>query len=579
MKIKTKLTFGVGLLFLMIIALATISGWYVNELKKDTNNILVANYNTIQYSRSMLLALEDIELDNEALDVFQKYLDKQQLNMTEIGEVEATNLILKHFELLKTAGLKDTKLVSSIRKDITELMRLNMEAIERKSHIADDTAQHAIVIISFAGTLCFLVAFVLLINLPSNIANPIEELTRSIKEIAGQNYKKRVHFESHNEFGALARSFNTMAEKLEEYSESKLDKILKGKKRIETLIDSMHDAVIGIDETNKILFINDEALKITGLDGQQILGRQIQDIAVTNDLIRDIVRKTIESNSDIGSEEPMKIYANGKESYFERESIDINIVPTGEESSQFIGQVIMLRNITPFKELDMAKTNFIGTVSHEFKTPIASIKMGVQLLENKQVGILNEEQEELINGIKDDVDRLLRITGELISITQLESGTVKVVKTKVPILSIVDYAINANKVLAEQKKIRLKVLVQEGLGTVLADSEKTAWVLTNLVSNAVRYSYENSIVNIEVSLIDNKVKFSVKDIGEGIQDTYLEKIFERYFRIPGTKKEGTGLGLSISKDYIEAQGGTIWVESDYGSGSTFCFMLDLNRND
>ena len=185
----------------------------------------------------------------------------------------------------------------------------------------------------------------------------------------------------------------------------------------------------------------------------------------------------------------------------------------------------------------------------------------------------------MINGIKDGVDRLLRITGELISITQLESGTVKVLKTKVPILSIVDYAINANKVIAEQKKIRLKVLVQEGLGTVLADSEKTAWVLTNLVSNAVRYSYENSIVNIEVSLIENKVKFSVKDIGEGIQDTYLEKIFERYFRIPGTKKEGTGLGLSISKDYIEAQGGTIWVESDYGAGSTFCFMLDLNRND
>lgn len=579
MKIKTKLTFGVGLLFLMIIALAAISGWYVNELKKDTNNILVANYNTIQYSRSMLLALEDIESDNEALDIFQKYLDKQQLNMTEIGEVEATNLILKHFERLKTAGLKDTKLVSSIRKDITELMRLNMEAIERKSHIADDTAQHAIVIISFAGTLCFLVAFVLLINLPSNIANPIEELTRSIKEIAGQNYKKRVHFESHNEFGGLAKSFNTMAEKLEEYSESKLDKILKGKKRIETLIDSMHDAVIGIDETNKILFINDEALKITGLDRQQILGRQIQDIAVTNDLIRDIVRKTIESNSDKELEEPMKIYANGKESYFERESIDINIVPTGEESSQFIGQVIMLRNITPFKELDMAKTNFIGTVSHEFKTPIASIKMGVQLLENKQVGILNEEQEELINGIKDDVDRLLRITGELISITQLESGTVKVVKTKVPIFSIVDYAINANKVIAEQKKIRLQVLVQEGLGTVLADSEKTAWVLTNLVSNAVRYSYENSVVNIEVSLKENQVKFSVKDVGEGIQDEYLEKIFERYFRIPGTKKEGTGLGLSISKDYIEAQGGTIWVESDYGAGSTFCFTLGLGRGD
>lgn len=140
-----------------------------------------------------------------------------------------------------------------------------MEAINRKSDIADDTAQKAIVIISVTGSLCFLIAFILLVNLPSNIANPIKELTDSIKEIAGQNYKKRVHFESHNEFGDLAKSFNTMAEKLEEYSESKLDKILKGKKRIETLIDNLHDPVIGIDENKKVLFANEEALNICGL--------------------------------------------------------------------------------------------------------------------------------------------------------------------------------------------------------------------------------------------------------------------------------------------------------------------------
>ena len=254
MKIKAKLTFGVGLLFILIFALAAISGWYIHQLKRDTNNILVANYNTLQYSRNMLLAIEEMNTDSTAIVDFQKNLELQQKNVTEIGEIEATNQINKHFSSLKIEP-KNTALTSSIRKDITEIMRLNMEAINQKSMIADETAQKAILMISVTGTLCFSIAFILLVNLPSNIANPIKELTESIKEIASQNYKKRVHFTSHNEFGELAKSFNTMAEKIEEYSESKLDKIIKGKKRIETLIDNLHDPVIGIDENKKVLFV------------------------------------------------------------------------------------------------------------------------------------------------------------------------------------------------------------------------------------------------------------------------------------------------------------------------------------
>lgn len=132
-------------------------------------------------------------------------------------------------------------------------MQLNMSAIEHKSSIADSTAKSAIMAISVTGMLCFLIAFILLVNLPSNIANPIQILTGSIKQIANQNYRERVHFESRSEFGDLAMSFNIMAEKLQEYSESKLDKIIRGKRRIETLIDNMHDPVIGIDENKKVL--------------------------------------------------------------------------------------------------------------------------------------------------------------------------------------------------------------------------------------------------------------------------------------------------------------------------------------
>lgn len=574
MRIKAKLTFGVGLLFLLILALAAISGWYVNQLKKDTNNILVANYNTLQYSRNMLLALEDLASDHSAIDAFQENLDLQRGNVTELGELKATNLIVNHFNELQRQPA-DSALISSIRKDISEVMRLNMEAINRKSDVADETALKAIIIISLTGAFCFLIAFILLINLPSNISNPIKEMTESIKEIAAQNYHKRVHFESHNEFGDLAKSFNTMAEKLEEYAESKLDKILKGKKRIETLIDNLHDPVIGIDETKKVLFANEKALQISGLRKQDLIGKKIQDAAVNNDLIRNIIKDIFLPKAESSTTEQLKIYADGKESYFEKEVVDINIVPTGEEDSEFIGQVILLRNITPFKEQDLAKTNFMGTVSHEFKTPISSIQMGLQLLENQLVGNLNEDQKELVRGIKEDTIRLLKITGELLNITQVESGSIQINLQPSEVNPIIDYAVSANKSAADHKNIHIET--DNAISVIAADSEKTAWVLTNLISNAIRYSYENSTIYIKTEEENNQIKFSVTDTGQGVQPQYLTKIFERYFRIPGTKKEGTGLGLSISKEFIEAQGGKIWVESEYGAGSTFYFTLNMNQ--
>lgn len=325
MKIKTKLNIGVGLLFMMILVLSVLSGWYINQLKKDTNNILKANYNTLQYSRNMLLALEEINSDPLAFSVFEKHLKQQQKNVTEPGEREATDNVAVHFEALKKDAA-NLGLQTSIRKDLAELMQINMSAIEHKSTVADSTAKNAIIVISSVGMVCFIIAFILMVNLPSNIADPIKSLTESIKQIANQNYKERVHFESRSEFGDLANSFNTMAEKLQEYSESRLDKIIRGKKRIETLIDNMHDPIIGIDEDRKVLFVNDEALKITGLKKENFVGKLIQDVAVANDLVRDIIKDVIVSEKSNLEKESMKIYADGKESYFEKEIVATSIL-------------------------------------------------------------------------------------------------------------------------------------------------------------------------------------------------------------------------------------------------------------
>lgn len=566
---------GVGSLFAMILLMTILSAFFVNRLSADTKNILVANYNTVDYCRQMILTLnEDISKPvNE--NKFRQSLAKQKINVTEEGENALTSKLEMDFNHLMSSP-RDSVARQTLIKDIASIMLLNMQAIQKKSALAKDTASTSVFWITLIGTICFIIALTIWFNLPGNIANPIRQLTESIKEIAGQNYSQRIHFEKHNEFGELAAAFNTMAEKLEEYKASNVAKLMMEKMRIEALINNMKDPVIGLDAEKRILFMNNIALQITGLKKDDAIGRTVQDIAVQNDLVRILIKELFMDGGQAPEikKQPMKIYANGKESYFEKEIVPINITPAGEEAERHIGNVIVLQNITPYKELDFAKTHFIATVSHELKTPISSIKMGLQLLENKSVGDLNEEQKKLVDGIHEDISRLLKITGELLNMTQLESGSIQLNVTSVKVEAIVDYAIKANRAAADQKQIKLEVKVEDHLPDVLADAEKTSWVLNNLLSNAIRYSYEEASVIIEVVKAGTRVKFSVIDSGSGIAPEYVDRIFDKYFRIPGSQKEGTGLGLSISKEFIEAEGGKIFVDSDYGLGSKFSFFLN-----
>ena len=573
MKIKTKLTLGVGLLFFLIVLLVALGVKQIHSLADDTENILTANYNSMDYSRNMLKELDKIETEQQSPTQFLEYLKLQNRNITEIGEKELTGNLTEDVMLFQKNPANPKNSIQ-IRKDLNDIMKLNMDAINRKSIVASKTADSGIFWISITGTLCFVIAFTLLINLPGNIANPIKALTESIRQIAAKNYSQRVHFEGNDEFGDLATSFNTMAEKLQEYSNSNLEKLMMEKKRIETLINNLHDPVIGLDAQHTILFANEEALKISGLQAEAVIGKSAQEIAVSNDLIR-MLLQYISEDSTLKNKEPLKIYADRKESYFEKQLVPILITPTGETEKKAVGAFIILRNITAYKELDTAKTNFIAMVSHEFKTPIASMKMSLQLLENESIGMLNEEQKQLVCGIKDDIKRLLRTTGELLNITQVETGNTQLKIENCTIYTIVENAVEATHLLATQKAISLEVVVPENLPEIHADLEKTTWIVSNLISNAIRYSYENSSILVKAVLQNDTVQISVQDNGMGIAPQYKNKIFDKYFRVPGSEKEGTGLGLAISKEFIEAQGGSIMVASELGLGSTFIITLKV----
>ena len=203
--------------------------------------------------------------------------------------------------------------------------------------------------------------------------------------------------------------------------------------------------------------------------------------------------------------------------------------------------------------------------------------MSQQLLADNRVGGLNPEQKELSDSIRENGERLLSITGELLNMTQVESGALQLKPHITKPIELIDYAIKANQVQADKFHINIEVdYPKEKISKLYVDSEKIAWVLTNLLSNAIRYSSENGHVIIGALQQDeHHVVMYVQDFGRGIDPRYHDSIFERYFRVPGTKIQGSGLGLSISRDFVEAHNGTLTVESELGKGSKFVVTLPV----
>ncbi len=567
MSIKNKLRAGISFLFLLALLCSGLAIYYLQQLSNDSSAILKDNYRTLIYTKniSRLLDATDNQYPNRLKDI-QTNITAQARNVTERGERALTDSLQSLFLKYKAALSSPAQLSSvslGIRNVISDINTLNMNAIQLKDAKASHTAKSALILIALISTFCFLVGFSFMLNFPGYIATPIRELTQSMLAIANKNYNKRLVFKSNDEYGELADAFNQMAKKLSEYESSSLADVLFEKKRIETIINAMHDALLGVDDKQSIIFVNEIACNLLGVPEDKLIGAFAPHIAEENDLLRNIL---------VTDNRKIKIFADGQESYFTKETLEVT------NEAQFLGKVIILKNITEFQQLDEAKTNFIATISHELKTPISSIKMSLKLLEDTRIGEVNAEQRSLLENINDDTQRLLHITGELLDMGQLETGQIQLNFGSTHPKNIVDYAVKAVKFIADQRHVAINIHCDDSLPNVRADLDKSTWVLINLLSNAIKYSRENSEVSLAVKKAKgDTIEFTVRDHGQGIEQKYLARIFDRYFKIPGATAEqsGTGLGLAIAKDFIEAQAGKITVESEIGDGSRFSFILPI----
>lgn len=474
-------------------------------------------------------------------------------------------------KLLLGIGIMAGMIILLVILSIVNLQILT--ATDPNSPAALPGLERALTWISVTGGVCILTGLLLLFWLPRSINRPINELTQGILEIANHNYEKRLMMANNEEFREVANSFNRMAERLAEYRASTLADILSAKQFLEAIVNSIHEPIIGLNKELEILFINNEALNVLNMKREDVIRNSAEELSLKNDLLRRLIRELVTPNE---KKEPLKIYADNKESYFQASYIPINNLLPDPDDSQKLGDVILLKNITEFKELDSAKTTFISTISHELKTPISAIMMSLQLLEDSRIGALNDEQQQLSKSIKENSERLLNITGELLNMTQVEAGKLQLMPKITKPIELIEYAIKANQVQADKFNIQIEVeYPKTKIAKLFVDSEKIAWVLTNLLSNAIRYSKENGRVIIGAKQNGDVIELFVQDFGKGIDPRYHNSIFDRYFRVPGAKVQGSGLGLSISKDFVEAQNGKLTVESELGKGSKFIIFFKV----
>ena len=582
MKIKTKLRLGFGFLFVVILIFGGMSMYFMDRISESAKVVLKDNYKSLKFSGKMRSILEDHSLPLSATvdKKFALQLSLEANNVTEPGEGKAVEMLKNAYLKLSSPTSSATDLqmaLGNARQLLRSIDELNMTAIVRKNDAAQQGVERAATYLIFAASMSFLILFSFVINFPGFVANPLREFSAALKEISRKNYKQRLEFHGSDEFAELAEEFNVMTAQLNKWENSNLAKLQSEKLRIEAIIEQMQDAIIGLNEKNEVLFLNTVAAQLLNLNAKEVIGSNAIELMKKNDLLH----KILEVNS---SDKPMKIYADSKESYFQLERRQIT-VPAGEQQQEEVikstrrtaGEVYILKNITEYKELDEAKTNFIATVSHELKTPISSIKMSLKLMDDDRVGSMNVEQKQLVQHMKEDCGRLLKITSELLDLAQVETGNLQLNFVKSDPRKIALYAMDTVRFQAEQKLIELELISKYDLAKVNVDTEKTAWVLVNFLSNALRYSSQKSKVVIQVIASGSHIEFSVRDFGKGIDEQYQKRLFDRYFQVPtdGNNKSGSGLGLAISKDFITAQGGSIWVESAVGEGSRFCFLLPV----
>lgn len=463
-------------------------------------------------------------------------------------------------------------LARTLKQNCRNLVGQQRAELNRVRNDLDLRVQRALIFVG-AGTLAATVLGLLVAGFYTRwIVRPIARLTQAARNLAGGKLDQRILITTNDELGDLSFEFNRMIERLRSYEEMNIEQLLLEKRKVETIVQSIATPIIVVDASMRLLLVNPAALEFFRLSQRRDYEGEFLPDLVPDESIFPPFRRALEGGSSGGGPDVYIRGEKGKERFYTVAALPL------ATTSAVRGAVAVFTDITHFKELDRLKSDFLAKVSHEFRTPVTSIMMSVDILREGILGELNEAQLDLLASSKDDCRRLTKLITDLLELSRVESNAALRRASRIELASLAHDVLRPHTLPSRDKGVEIIEEISEEIPEIWGDPEEFRWVLNNLISNAVRHTESGGSVTLRAVRDGEELVISVQDTGEGIPLDGLGRIFERFQQIgsPSIATPGSvGLGLSIVKEVIERYGGSIAVESELGVGSCFSVRVPL----
>ncbi|HEY9803376.1 MAG TPA: ATP-binding protein [Leptolyngbyaceae cyanobacterium] len=414
------------------------------------------------------------------------------------------------------------------------------------------------------------------------ITKPIKELLVGVKQIAAGNFKQRIDLPLGGELGELILNFNEMAERLERYEEQNIEELTAEKAKLETLVSTIADGAVLIDNNMQVVLVNPTARHIFGWENpDDVVGSN-----VLHHLPPTVQMEVTRTLYDMASGECESAEFRLTLNQPSNRTIRILLTTVLDLQRENIkGIAITVQDITREVELNEAKSQFISNVSHELRTPLFNIKSFIETLHDYGEDLSLEQRKEFLQTVNYETDRLTRLVNDVLDLSKLESGRTYNFDG-VDLAQAIEQTLRTYQLNAKDKGIELIQDVAPGLPLVLGNYDLLLQVLANLVGNALKFTPAGGQIAIRTYKLEPKanspnqsaqVRVEVSDTGIGIAPEDQQAIFDRFFRVENRVHtlEGTGLGLSIVRNIVERHHSRVHLVSEVGVGTTFWFDLSL----
>ena len=355
-----------------------------------------------------------------------------------------------------------------------------------------------------------------------------------------------------------------------------LQDIANEKSRMRALINHLAGGVLATDNRKRIALANPAFLKMIEYRGKDVIGQPLENVVTNKELSRMIDQALSMPGGEFA--EITEEFNHGALSRDEDRVLGVRCVPFRDRLGRTMGTVTVMHDITAQKKKDQMKSDFVSMVAHEVQNPLNSILAQLKVIQDGLAGEVTEKQAHMLGRVSEKVTMLSSLAKELLDLAKIESGLIMQERERLDLGSILENQVALYQAKANSRNIRLILEPIPELKPILGNKVNIEEVISNLVSNAVKYTPDGGEIRVSAAMEDHHVCITVKDTGMGIPEKDLGRIFDRFFRVKNDKTRsisGTGLGLAIVKSIVEAHNGMIHVQSAPDQGTTFQVLLPL----